>query len=103
MDENIKSFDDAVADLSLRSAQNDGSVHGAAIERYFGGPNEGFKAASPQHILTMNSLPARFETAVRRHNSVSYVKAPGALYYGDGGFTCEWPFLVCPCQVISIP
>src|SRR5215467_3712590 len=89
MDENIKSFDDAVADLSLQSAQNDGAVHGAAIERYFGGPNEDFKTASPQHILTMNSrFPARFETTVGRHNSVSYVKAPGALTVVPAG--------VCP-------
>lgn len=89
MDEDFKSFDDAVANLSLRSTQNHGSVHGAAIERYCGSPNEGPNAASPQHILTMCSrFPARFETAVGSHNSVSYVKAPGALSLFPAG--------VCP-------
>lgn len=69
-----------LADLSLRSAPNHGSVRGAAIERYRGGPNEGLNATSTQHILTMGSkFPARFERAVGHHNSVSYVRAPGAL------------------------
>ena len=63
MDETLKSCDDVVADLSLRSARNHG--HGAAIERHRGGPNEGRNTASPQHFLTMCSgLPARFDTAV---------------------------------------
>ena len=89
MDEDFKSFDDVLADLSLRSAQNHGSVHGTAIERYCGGPNEGPNAASPQHILTMGyRFPARFEAAVGSHNSVSYVKAPGALSLVPAG--------VCP-------
>jgi AraC family transcriptional regulator len=80
IDEDLKSFDNVLADLSLRSAQNDGSLHGAAIERLRGGPNEGPNSASPQHILTMCSrFPARFERAVGHHNSESYVKAPGAL------------------------
>ena len=70
MDEDVKSFGDALADLSLRSDQNHGSVHGAAIERYRGVPNDGPKAASPQHILTMCSrFPAHFERAVGHHNS----------------------------------
>jgi AraC family transcriptional regulator len=77
--EDIKSFDDVVSSLSLRSAQDQGSVYGAAIERYRGAPNQGRDAASPQHILAMCSgFPARFEHAVG-HHSVSYVKAPGAL------------------------
>jgi AraC family transcriptional regulator len=80
MEEERKSFDGVVTELSLRSAQNHGSVRGAAIERYRGGPNEGPSAASPQHILAMGSrFPARFETAVDSHNSVCHVKAPGAL------------------------
>jgi AraC family transcriptional regulator len=79
MDEDLKSFDCVLADLSLRSAQNHGSVRGAAIDRYRGRPNEGPNAASPQHILTMCSRPARFEKAVGSNNSVSYVKASGTL------------------------
>jgi AraC family transcriptional regulator len=89
IDEDSKSFDDVLADLSLRSAQNHRSVHGAAIERYRGGPNEGPNAALPQHILTMGSrFPARFERAVGHRNSVSYVRAPGALSLVPAG--------VCP-------
>jgi AraC family transcriptional regulator len=80
MDEEVKSFYDVLADVSLRAAQNHASLRGAAIERYRGGPNEGLNTASPQHILTMGSrCPARFERAIGHHNSVSYVKAPGAL------------------------
>ena len=77
--EHFESFDRAVAELSVRSAQNLGSVRGAAIERYCGRPNEGPNAASSQHILTMCCRPARFERAIGNHNSVSYVKAPGTL------------------------
>src|SRR5262249_38230359 len=89
MDEEFKSFDDVLADVSLRSAENHQSVRGAAIARYRGGPNEGPSAASPQHILTMCSrFPARFERAVGHHNSMSYVKAPGALSLVPAG--------VCP-------
>ena len=74
------SYDEFLAGLISRSAQNDGPARGAAIERYRGGPNEGPKAASPQHILTMGSgFPARFERAAGHRNSVSYVKAPGSL------------------------
>ena len=80
IDEDSKSFDDVLADLSLRSAENHRSVHGVAIERYRGAPNDGVNAASPQHILIMGSrFPARFERPVGHHNSVSYVRAPGAL------------------------
>jgi AraC family transcriptional regulator len=80
MDEHFTSFSDVLVDLAVRSAQDDGPVHGAAIERYRGVPNEGPKAASPQHILAMASrFPARFETAVESRNSVCHVKAPGAL------------------------
>jgi AraC family transcriptional regulator len=84
-DEDFQSCDDVVADLSLRSARNHGSVHGAAIERYGGGPNEGRNAPSPQHFLTMCSrFPARFETAVGSR-PVSYAKAPGALHLVPAG------------------
>src|SRR5262245_26338453 len=84
--EDFKSFDDVLADLSLRSAQNQGSVRGAAIERYRGAPNESRNAASPQHTLVMgSSFPARFEIAVGHHNSVSYVRAPGALSLEPAG------------------
>ena len=80
MNEDFKSLDDVLADLSLRSVQNHGSVHGVAIQRYRGAPNDGVNVASPQHILIMGSrFPARFERPVGQHNSVSYVRAPGAL------------------------
>ena len=49
MHEDTKLFDDVLADLSLRSAPNHGSVRGAAIERYRGAPSEGPNAASTQH------------------------------------------------------
>ena len=89
MDENFKSCDGVLADLSLRSAENHGPVRGAAIERYRGGPNEDLIATSPQHILIIGSrFPARFERAVGRHNSVSYVRTPGALSLVPAG--------VCP-------
>ena len=80
MDEDFKLYDDFLADLSLRSAQNRESVRGVVIERYRGAPNDGVNAASPQHILIMGSrFPARFERPVGHHNSVSYVRSPGAL------------------------
>jgi AraC family transcriptional regulator len=106
MDEDVKSFGDAQADLSLRSDQNHGSVHGAAIERYRGGPNEGPKAASPEHILTMCSgFPARFERAAGHSNSVSYVKAPGSLSLLPAGFCpvlsarSDFELIVCALDV----
>ena len=39
------SYDEFLADLFLRSAQNDGLVRGAAIERYRGAANEGRKTS----------------------------------------------------------
>ena len=89
IDEDFKSFDDVLADLSLRSAENHRSIQGAGIERYRGGPNEDLIATSPQHILIIGSrFPARFERAVGRHNSVSYVRVPDALSLVPAG--------VCP-------
>src|SRR5262249_16117359 len=88
-DEDFKSSDAMLADLSLRSAENHGPVRGAAIERYRGGSNEDLIATSPEHILLIGSrFPARFERAVGRHNSVSYVRTPGALSLVPAG--------VCP-------
>ena len=85
----VKSCDDVIADLSRRSVRNHGSAYGAAIQRYRGGPNEGRKAASPQHILTMCSrFPARFERSVGSHAPVSYVRAPGTFHLVPAG--------VCP-------
>src|SRR5262249_22769761 len=56
---------------------------------YRGGPNEDLKATSPQHILIVGfRFPARFERAVGHHNSLSYVRAPGALSLVPAG--------VCP-------
>src|SRR5262245_66189896 len=78
--EDFKSFDDVLADVSRRSAQNHGLVCGATIERYRGASNDGVNAASPQHILIMGCrFPARFERPVGHNNFVSYVRAPGAL------------------------
>ena len=106
MDEDFKSFDDFLADLSLRSAQNTGSVHGAAIQRYRGGPNESRDAAAPQHFLAMcSSFPARFEGAVGHDNSVSYVEAPGALNLVPAGVVplmsarSDFDLIVCALDV----
>src|SRR5262245_65180129 len=80
INEDFKSFDDVLGALSVRSAQNHGSVRGAAIERYRGAPHVSRNAASPQHILVMgSSFAARFESVVGHQNPVSYVRAPGAL------------------------
>src|SRR5262245_22765963 len=105
-DEGCKLFDDVLADLSLRSAQNHGSVRGAAIERYRGAPNESRNAASPQHTLVMCSrFPARFESVVGHHNSVSYLKPPGALSLEPAGVVpvmsarSEFELIVCGLDV----
>ena len=106
VDEDFKSFDDTLADLSLRSAQNHGPVRGAAIERYRGAPNESRNAASPQHTLVMCSgFPARFESVVGHHNSVSYMKAPGAISLEPAGVVpvmsarSDFELLVCTMDV----
>jgi AraC family transcriptional regulator len=104
--EDFKSFDDVLADLSLRLAENDGSVRGAAIERYRGAPNESRNAPSPQPTLVMGySFPARFERAVGHHNSVSYVRAPGALSLEPAGVVpvmsarSDFELIVCAMDV----
>src|SRR5215468_3705708 len=80
------SYDEFLAGLLLRSAQSDGPVRGAAIERYRGAPNEGRKAACPQHVLTMcSSFPARFEG-----KSSFFVKAPGTLSLVPAGVAPAW-------------
>jgi AraC family transcriptional regulator len=106
VDEDFKSFDDMLAGLSLRSAQIHKSVRGAAIERYRGGPSESRNAASPQHTLVMcSNFPARFESVVGHHNSVSYVKAPGAISLEPAGVIpvmsarSDFELLVCTMDV----
>src|SRR5215475_8259619 len=85
----VKSCDGVLADLSLRLAENDGPVRGAAISRYRGGPRKDIKTTSSQHILIIGSrFPARFERSVGQHNSLSYVRVPDALSLVPAG--------VCP-------
>jgi Transcriptional regulator containing an amidase domain and an AraC-type DNA-binding HTH domain len=82
----VKLYDDFLADLSVRSAQNHGAVRGAALERYRGGPNAGRKAASPQHVLTMCSgFPARFQG-----KSAPFVKVPGTISLVPAGVVPVW-------------
>jgi AraC family transcriptional regulator len=83
-----QTFNDFVADLSVRSGLNDGMVRGSAIGRYCGSPEEGdtSAAAAPnQHFLTMCARPARFEKAGIHNNWVSYVKSPGTLCFVPAG------------------
>jgi AraC family transcriptional regulator len=80
------SYDAFLADLFSRSAQNDGPVRGAAIQRYRGAPDEGRTAACPQHVLTMcSSFPARFEG-----KSAPFVKVPGTLSLVPAGLAPAW-------------
>ena len=82
---NTSSYDEFLADLFSRSAQN-GPVRGAAIERYRGAANEGRKTACEQHILTMCSgFPARFEG-----KSTPFVKVPGTLSLVPAGVAPLW-------------
>ena len=84
--QDVKLYDDFLADLSVRSAQNHGAVRGAALERYRGGPNAGRKAASPQHVLTMCSgFPARFQG-----KSAPFVKVPGTISLVPAGVVPVW-------------
>src|SRR5215468_6142031 len=81
-----QTFNDFVADLSVRSGLSDGTVRGSAIGRYRGSPGEGDAAAPRQHFLTMCArTPARFERAGIHNNPVSYVKSPGALCFVPAG------------------
>ena len=79
-------YDEFLTGLFSRSAQSDGTVRGAAIERYRGAPNEGRKAACSQHVLTMcSSFPARFEG-----KSAPFVKVPGTLSLVPAGVAPAW-------------
>src|SRR5215813_6204327 len=79
-------YDEFLADLFSPSAQNDGPLRGAAIERYRGAANEGRKAACPQHVLTMcSSFPARFEG-----KSAPFLKVPGTLSLVPAGVAPAW-------------
>jgi AraC family transcriptional regulator len=85
-DNSRQNFNDFVADLSVHSGLNDGTVRGSAIGRYLGISGEGPTAAADQHILTMAArTPARFEKAGTGNNWVSYVKSPGALCFVPAG------------------
>ena len=86
IDNSRQTFNDFVADLSVDSGLNVGTVQGSAIGRYHGNPGEGSTAAPVQHILTMSArTPARFEKAGIGNNWVSYVKSPGALCFVPAG------------------
>jgi len=81
-----QTFNDFVADLSVRSGLDDGSVRGSAIGRYRGDLGQGLAAESNQHILTMCvRTPARFERAGMHNNWLSYVKSPGTLCFVPAG------------------
>jgi len=86
-DNSWQTFNDFVADLSVRSGLNDGAVRGSAIAVYRGGPGEETHTPAPhQHFLTMCArTPARFERAGIHNNSVSYVKSPGTLCFVPAG------------------
>src|SRR5215469_2418527 len=82
-----RTFNDFVADLSVRSGLNDGTVRGSAIALYRGSPGEETHTPAPhQHFLTMCArAPARFERAGIHNNWVSYVKSPGTLCFVPAG------------------
>src|SRR5262252_10603755 len=81
-----QTFNDFVADSSVRSGLSDGTVRGSAIGRYSGSTGEGDAAAPPQHFLTMCArTPARFERAGIHNNWVPYVKSPGTLCFVPSG------------------
>jgi len=87
IDNSRQTFNDFVADLSVRSGLNDGAVRGAAIGLYRGSPGEETHTpAQHQHLLVMCSrTPARFERAGIGNNWVSYVKSPGTLWFVPAG------------------
>jgi AraC family transcriptional regulator len=87
IDNSRNTFNDFVADLSVRSGLNDGAVRGSAIGLYRGSPGEETHTPAPhQHFLTMCSrTPARFERAGIGNNWVSYVKSPGTLCFVPAG------------------
>jgi AraC family transcriptional regulator len=86
-DNSRQTFNDFVADLSVRSGLNDGTVRGSAIGLYRGSPGEETHTPTPhQHFLTMcGGTPARFERASITNNWVSYVKSPGTLCFVPAG------------------
>jgi AraC family transcriptional regulator len=87
IDNSRQTFNDFVADLSVRSGLNDGAVRGSAIGLYRGTPGEETHTPAPhQHLLVMCSrTPARFERAGIGNNWVSYVKSPGTLWFVPAG------------------
>jgi len=82
-----QTFNDFVADLSVRSGLNGGAVRGSAIGLYRGSPGEETHTPTPhQHFLTMcGGTPARFERTSITNNWVSYVKSPGTLCFVPAG------------------
>src|SRR5215469_14610066 len=80
-----QTFNDFVADLSVRSGLNEGAVQGSAIGQYRGSAGE-LTATSHEHILAVGwRTPARFERADIENNWVSYVRSPGALSFVPAG------------------
>ena len=86
-DNSRQTFNDFVADLSVRSGLNGGTVRGSAIGLYRGSPGEETHTPAPhQHFLIMLvGTPARFESASITNNCVSYVKLPGTLCFVPAG------------------
>ena len=82
-----QTFNDFVADLSVRSGLNGGALRGSAIGLYRGSPGEETHTPTPhQHFLTMcGGTPARFERTSITNNWVSYVKSPGTLCFVPAG------------------
>ena len=82
-----QTFNDFVADLSVRSGLNGGAVRGSAIGLYRGSPGEETHTPTPhQHFLTMcGGTPARFERTSITNNWVSYVKSSGTLCFVPAG------------------
>ncbi|HEX2715733.1 MAG TPA: AraC family transcriptional regulator, partial [Candidatus Acidoferrales bacterium] len=87
IDNSRQTFNDFVADLSVRSGLNDGTVRGSAIGLYRGSAGEETHIPAPhQHFLIMlPRTPARFERAGVGNNWVSYVKSPGTLSFLPAG------------------
>src|SRR5215469_18849791 len=87
IENSLQTFNDFVANLSVRSGLDDGPARGSAIGLYRGSSGEGTSTPAPhQHFLTMCArTPARFERAGSHNNWVPYVKSPGTLCFVPAG------------------
>jgi len=87
IDNSRQTFNDFVADLSVRSGLNDDAVRGSAIGLYRGTPGEETHTRTPHHhlLIMCGGTPARFERASITNDWVSYVKSPGTLWFLPAG------------------